>query len=242
MNEVMQEAGAPAASAAISPTLRLEGVARRYREGDGYLEILRGVDGLLWPHQAVALVAPSGVGKSTLLHIAGLLERPDGGEIVIEGLPTSTLSDSQRTALRRNRIGFVYQFHHLLPEFTAAENVMTPQMIAGLPPGEARRRALELLDYLGLAARANHRPSEMSGGEQQRVAIARAVANAPALLLADEPTGNLDPETADRVFAAMMSLVRATGLSALIATHNLELAARMDRRVTLRNGLLVELP
>jgi lipoprotein-releasing system ATP-binding protein len=242
MSEVTQEAQTRAASNAISPTLRLEGVVRRYREGDGYLEILRGVDGALWPHQAVALVAPSGVGKSTLLHIAGLLERPDGGEVVIDGLPTSTLSDSQRTALRRNRIGFVYQFHHLLPEFTAAENVMTPQMIAGLPAVEARRRALELLDYLGLAARANHRPSEMSGGEQQRVAIARAVANAPALLLADEPTGNLDPETADRVFTALMSLVKATGLSALIATHNLELAARMDRRVTLRNGLLVELP
>jgi lipoprotein-releasing system ATP-binding protein len=242
MSEVTQEAGTRAASQAISPTLRLEGVVRRYREGDGYLEILRGVDGALWPHQAVALVAPSGVGKSTLLHIAGLLERPDGGEVVIDGLSTSTLSDSQRTALRRNRIGFVYQFHHLLPEFTAAENIMTPQMIAGLPAVEARRRALELLDYLGLAARANHRPSEMSGGEQQRVAIARAVANAPALLLADEPTGNLDPETADRVFTALMSLVKATGLSALIATHNLELAARMDRRVTLRNGLLVELP
>jgi lipoprotein-releasing system ATP-binding protein len=242
MSEVAQEAQTSAASHAISPTLRLQGVIRRYREGDGYLEILRGVDGALWPHQAVALVAPSGVGKSTLLHIAGLLERPDGGEVVIDGLSTSTLSDSQRTALRRNRIGFVYQFHHLLPEFTAAENVMTPQMIAGLPVAEARRRALELLDYLGLAARANHRPSEMSGGEQQRVAIARAVANAPALLLADEPTGNLDPETADRVFTALMSLVKATGLSALIATHNLELAARMDRRVTLRNGLLVELP
>ncbi|MDI9847137.1 ABC transporter ATP-binding protein [Rhodoblastus sp. 17X3] len=242
MSDVTQEAGARAASQEISPTLRLEGVVRRYREGDGYLEILKGVDGVLWPHQAVALVAPSGVGKSTLLHIAGLLERPDGGEVVIDGLPTSTLSDSQRTALRRNRIGFVYQFHHLLPEFTAAENVMTPQMIAGLPAVEARRRALELLDYLGLAARANHRPSEMSGGEQQRVAIARAVANAPALLLADEPTGNLDPETADRVFTALMSLVKATGLSALIATHNLELATRMDRRVTLRNGLLVELP
>ncbi len=223
------------------PTLRLTGITRRYREGDGFLEILRGADAELWPHQAAALVAPSGAGKSTLLHIAGLLERPDGGEVEIEGAPTSSLSDARRTALRRNRIGFVYQFHHLLPEFTAVENVMTPQMIAGLSRQEARRRALELLDYLGLAARANHRPSEMSGGEQQRVAIARAVANAPALLLADEPTGNLDPETADRVFAALMSLVRATGLSALIATHNLDLAARMDRRLTLRNGRVVEM-
>ncbi|MCI4678413.1 ABC transporter ATP-binding protein [Rhodoblastus acidophilus] len=224
------------------PTLKLTGVTRRYREGDGFLEILRGADAVLWPHQAAALVAPSGAGKSTLLHIAGLLERPDGGEVEIEGQPTSGLNDSQRTALRRNRIGFVYQFHHLLPEFTATENVMTPQMIAGLPRQEARRRALELLDYLGLAARANHRPSEMSGGEQQRVAIARAVANAPGLLLADEPTGNLDPETADRVFSALMSLVRATGLAALIATHNVDLAARMDRRLTLRNGLLAEMP
>lgn len=230
------------AQAPLSPTLRLTGVVRRYHEGDGFLEILRGADAILWPHQATALVAPSGAGKSTLLHIAGLLEKPDGGEVEIDGRQTSSLNDSQRTALRRTQIGFVYQFHHLLPEFTAVENVMTPQMIAGLPRVEARRRALELLDYLGLAPRANHRPSEMSGGEQQRVAIARAVANAPALLLADEPTGNLDPETADKVFAALMSLVRATGLSALIATHNLDLAARMDRRMTLRNGLLVELP
>jgi lipoprotein-releasing system ATP-binding protein len=223
------------------PTLRLTGIMRRYREGEGFLEILRGADAELWPHQAAALIAPSGAGKSTLLHIAGLLERPDAGEVEIEGSPTSGLDDARRTALRRNHIGFVYQFHHLLPEFTAVENVMTPQMIAGLSRPEARRRALELLDYLGLAARANHRPSEMSGGEQQRVAIARAVANAPALLLADEPTGNLDPETADRVFAALMALVRATGLSALIATHNLDLAARMDRRLTLRNGTVVEM-
>jgi lipoprotein-releasing system ATP-binding protein len=226
---------------ALKPTLKLARIARRYREGDGFLEILRGAEAELWPHQSVALVAPSGAGKSTLLHIAGLLERPDGGEVVIEGTPTSILSDARRTALRRNRIGFVYQFHHLLPEFTAVENVMTPQMIAGLNRKEARRRALELLDYLGLAPRASHRPSELSGGEQQRVAIARAVANAPALLLADEPTGNLDPQTADRVFMALMSLVRATGLSALIATHNLDLAARMDRRLTLRDGLLVEM-
>ncbi len=225
----------------LRPTLKLAGIARRYKEGDGFLEILRGAEAELWPHQSVALVAPSGAGKSTLLHIAGLLERPDGGEVVIEGTPTSSLGDAQRTALRRNRIGFVYQFHHLLSEFTAAENVMTPQMIAGLSAKEARRRALELLDYLGLAARVDHRPSELSGGEQQRVAIARAVANAPALLLADEPTGNLDPETADRVFVALMSLVRATGLSALIATHNPDLAARMDRRLTLRGGLLVEM-
>jgi lipoprotein-releasing system ATP-binding protein len=224
-----------------APVLTLTGVKRGYPEADGYLEILRGVDGRLWPGQAVALVAPSGAGKSTLLHIAGLLERPDAGEVTIEGQLASTLDDRARTALRRDRIGFVYQFHHLLPEFTALENVMTPQLIAGLDKAEARARAQDLLDYLGIGPRASHRPSELSGGEQQRVAIARAVANAPALLLADEPTGNLDPETAERVFGALMNLVRATGLAALIATHNLELAARMDRRWTLRNGLLVEL-
>ena len=223
------------------PVLALSGVTLRYTEGDGFLEILRGVEGKLWPGQAVALVAPSGAGKSTLLHIAGLLERPDSGEVTIEGADTSVLDDRARTALRRDRIGFVYQFHHLLPEFTALENVMTPQLIAGLSKAEARERALELLDYLGLAPRAGHRPSELSGGEQQRVAIARAVANAPALLLADEPTGNLDPATAEKVFGALMTLVRATGLAAVIATHNLDLAARMDRRWTLRNGLLVEL-
>ncbi|MCW2316961.1 lipoprotein-releasing system ATP-binding protein [Rhodoblastus acidophilus] len=223
------------------PVLTLSGVTRRYSEGDGFLEILRGVNGQLWPGQAVALVAPSGAGKSTLLHIAGLLERPDGGAVAIDGWDASGLDDRARTALRRDRIGFVYQFHHLLPEFTALENVMTPQLIAGLNKAEARERAMELLDYLGLSPRAHHRPSELSGGEQQRVAIARAVANAPALLLADEPTGNLDPETAEKVFSALMTLVRATGLAALIATHNLELAGRMDRRWTLRNGLLVEL-
>ncbi len=171
----------------------------------------------------------------------GLLERPDGGVVAIDGEDASELDDRARTALRRDKIGFVYQFHHLLPEFTALENVMTPQLIAGLTKREARERAHELLDYLGLGARANHRPSELSGGEQQRVAIARAVANAPALLLADEPTGNLDPQTAEKVFSALMTLVRATGLAAVIATHNLDLAARMDRRWTLRNGLLVEL-
>ncbi len=224
------------------PSLQLSKVERRYREGDGFLEILCGADVALWPGQAAALVAPSGAGKSTLLHIAGLLERPDGGEIFIEGAPTATMKDGARTALRRTKIGFVYQFHHLQPEFTAIENVMLPQMIGGLNKREARRRAGELLDYLGLSARGRHRPSELSGGEQQRVAIARAVANAPSILLADEPTGNLDPQTADRVFAALMNLVKATGLAALIATHNLELAARMDRRLTLREGLIVEMP
>jgi lipoprotein-releasing system ATP-binding protein len=226
----------------LQPALVLNKVVRRYREGDSFLEILRGADVTLWPGQAVALVAPSGAGKSTLLHVAGLLEQPDSGEVEIEGLRTAGMADRERTALRRNKIGFVYQFHHLLPEFTAVENVMMPQMIAGLRKPEARLRAAELLDYLGLAARGEHRPSELSGGEQQRVAIARAVANAPSLLLADEPTGNLDPGTAGRVFDALMALVKASRLSALIATHNMELAARMDRRLTLHNGLLVELP
>ena len=225
-----------------TPALRLDHVVRRSPEGDGFLEILCGAETVLWPGQAVALVAPSGAGKSTLLHIAGLLEKPDSGEVEIEGAATSGMADRERTSLRRSKIGFVYQFHHLLPEFTALENVMTPQMIAGLSRGEASRRASELLDYLGLGARESHRPSTLSGGEQQRVAIARAVANAPSLLLADEPTGNLDPATADRVFTALMSLVRATGLAALIATHNPDLAARMDRRLTLHNGLLVEMP
>jgi lipoprotein-releasing system ATP-binding protein len=222
------------------PVLSLMGVTHRYREGDGWLEILRGAEGQLWAGQAVALVAPSGAGKSTLLHIAGLLERPESGAVTVEGRDASSLDDRARTALRRDRIGFVYQFHHLLPEFTALENVMMPQLIAGLDKREARERAYELLDYLGLSARASHRPSQLSGGEQQRVAICRAVANAPALLLADEPTGNLDPDTAEKVFSALMTLVRATGLAALIATHNLDLAGRMDRRWTLRNGLLVE--
>ena len=191
--------------------------------------------------QSVALIAPSGAGKSTLLHIAGLLEHPDAGEVFINDAPTSTLNDAERTRLRRTDIGFVYQSHHLLPEFTALENVMLPQMMRGLRKSDADRRARELLGYLGLKERVEHRPAELSGGEQQRVAIARAVANAPRVLLADEPTGNLDPKTADRVFSALTQLVRASGLAAIIATHNMELAARMDRRVTLQDGKLVEL-
>jgi lipoprotein-releasing system ATP-binding protein len=223
------------------PVLELVGVSRHYREGDGRLDILVDVDFSLVPGQTVALIAPSGAGKSTLLHIAGLLERPDAGEVKINNAPTSTMSDDARTKLRRNSIGFVYQFHHLLPEFTALENVALPQTINGLDGSEAKRRARELLDYLRLGPRALHRPGELSGGEQQRVAIARAVANAPALLLADEPTGNLDPRTAEHVFATLMTLARASGLAALIATHNLELANQMDRRVTLRDGHIVEM-
>jgi len=225
----------------MNAALVMTGVTRTYQQGETALPILRGVDLTLQPGQSVALVAPSGVGKSTLLHLAGLLEKPDGGEIIVADASTTHMKDDARTALRLNQIGFVYQFHHLLPEFTAVENVMVPQMIRGLSRREASLRARQLLDYLGLKGRGAHRPAELSGGEQQRVAIARAVANAPRVLLADEPTGNLDVKTADRVFEALAGLVRATGVAALIATHNMELAARMDRRVTLIDGLLVEL-
>jgi lipoprotein-releasing system ATP-binding protein len=216
--------------------LELRNVARHYREGEARLDILVDINLSIYPGETVALLAPSGAGKSTLLHIAGLLERQDGGEVLIGNAPTSRMSDSERTRLRRATVGFVYQFHHLLPEFSALENVALPQMINGLNKGEARLRAQQLLDYLRLGPRASHRPSELSGGEQQRVAIARAVANAPHLLLADEPTGNLDPRTAEHVFGTLMTLARSTGLAALIATHNLELAKQMDRRVTLRDG------
>ncbi|MFC5068810.1 ABC transporter ATP-binding protein [Flaviflagellibacter deserti] len=221
-------------------TLRLEAIHRRYKQGQATIEILRGTDFSLYPGEAVALVAPSGAGKSTLLHVAGLLERPDGGEVIIGGRPTSSLSDAERTRIRRHEVGFVYQFHHLMGEFSAMENVMLPQLVAGLDKKEARKRAEELLQWLGLGHRGTHRPAELSGGEQQRVAIARAVANAPRVLFADEPTGNLDVVTAEAVFESLFKLIKATGLSALVATHNLELAARMDRRITLRDGLAVE--
>jgi lipoprotein-releasing system ATP-binding protein len=223
-----------------SPVLHLEGVERRYKQGAATLDILRGAALDLFRGESVALIAPSGVGKSTLLHVAGLLEKPDGGDVIIDGASTASLDDGARTGLRRTTIGFVYQFHHLLPEFSAVENVMLPQLIRGLAKREARARAAELLAFLGLGDRLSHRPAELSGGEQQRVAIARAVANAPRILLADEPTGNLDPGTAEHVFATLVSLVKASGLAALIATHNLDLAARMDRRVTLREGRVVE--
>ena len=223
------------------PILFLHSVERQYRQGDATLHILKGAELAVWPGQSVALVAPSGAGKSTLLHIAGLLEHPDHGDVYIDGRATAILADAERTRIRRNEIGFVYQSHHLLPEFTALENVLLPQMIRGLSRPEAKKRATELLGYLGLQNRLTHRPAELSGGEQQRVAIARAVANAPRILLADEPTGNLDLHTADHVFAALTQLVRASGLAAIIATHNMELAARMDRRVTLREGQVVEM-
>jgi len=225
----------------IAPILELRGVARHYREGEARLDILIDADFTLAPGETVALIAPSGAGKSTLLHLAGLLEKPDAGEVFIDDRPTSTMSDDERTRLRRVAIGFVYQFHHLLPEFTALENVMLPQTILGLDKREAAKRAQALLEYLRIGARAGHRPSELSGGEQQRVAIARAVANAPNVLLADEPTGNLDPRTAEHVFATLLSLARNSGLAVLVATHNLELADQMDRRVTLRDGRILEL-
>ncbi|MEP9371689.1 ABC transporter ATP-binding protein [Mesorhizobium sp. KR1-2] len=221
--------------------IELKGVERHYTQGSRKLTILSGTEFSLRRGEMVALVAPSGTGKSTLLHTAGLLERPDGGDVILAGRACGRLSDDERTAIRRNDIGFVYQFHHLLPEFSAVENVMMPQLVKGLAPAEARARAKQLLDYMQVGKRGEHRPSELSGGEQQRVAIARAVANAPLVLLADEPTGNLDPATASYVFDALFALVRQSGLAALIATHNHELAARMDRRVTLSEGKVVPL-
>jgi lipoprotein-releasing system ATP-binding protein len=221
----------------LSP-LVLRDVRRTFVQGDRRLEVLRGADLELKAGEIVALVGQSGSGKSTLLHIAGLLERPDGGAIVIDGRSTGLLSDRERTALRRKFLGFVYQYHHLLPEFSALENVMLPQMLAGLSRNQARLRATELLTMVQLRDRVDHRPGRLSGGEQQRVAIARAVANAPRVLLADEPTGNLDAETAELVFRQLLALVRQTGMAALIATHNNDLAQRMDRTVRLRDGVL----
>jgi lipoprotein-releasing system ATP-binding protein len=220
--------------------LRLQRVQRTYRSEAGDLPVLRGVDLTLAAGEIVALVAPSGAGKSTLLHIAGLLDRPDGGTILLAGRDAGALSDAARTAIRRDTIGFVYQMHHLLAEFTALENVMLPQMIGGKPRRAAAARALDLLGTFGLAERAQHLPGKLSGGEQQRVAIARALANAPAVLLADEPTGNLDVATAGVVFDELLRVVRERNVAALIATHNPDLAARMDRTVTLSDGRVVE--
>jgi lipoprotein-releasing system ATP-binding protein len=226
-------------STALRPALEFRGIQRWYAEGANRLVILDGGDLAVNEGEMVALVAPSGAGKSTLLHLAGLLESPDGGEVLIAGRDAARMNDAERTAMRRSSIGFVYQFHHLLPEFTALENVMIPQMIAGLSKTDAAERAGQLLAYMKLANRASHRPAELSGGEQQRVAIARAVANAPRLLLADEPTGNLDPETSSYVFEALEALVRQSGLAALIVTHNHDLARRMDRIITLRDKRIV---
>jgi lipoprotein-releasing system ATP-binding protein len=220
--------------------LRLDAVARVYREGEGRLEIFRDASAVLMPGEIVALVGPSGAGKSSLLHMAGLLEAPTAGDIVIGGKPASSLSDTERTRIRRETIGFVYQAHHLLPEFTALENIVIPQMIAGVSRKDAKVEATRLLTLVGLQDRMDHRPAQLSGGEQQRVAIARGLANKPRILLADEPTGNLDPKTAAGVFDALVNLVRNEGVAALVATHNLQLAAKMDRALVLHEGKLLD--
>jgi lipoprotein-releasing system ATP-binding protein len=224
----------------MNEVLRLEAITRRYREGEGQLEVFSGLSLAVNAGEIVALVGPSGAGKSSLLHIAGLLEAPTSGEIFIEGVAASRLPDTERTQIRRDKVGFVYQAHHLLPEFDALENVVLPQMIAGRTRAAAAQEATQLLDVLGLGKRLTHRPSQLSGGEQQRVAIARALANKPQLLLADEPTGNLDPRTAGGVFDALIAITRSQGLAVLIATHNFELASRMDRILQLHEGRLVE--
>ena len=220
------------------PALELRGVRRIFRQAGTELVVLNGIDLVLRPGEIVALVGPSGAGKSTMLHVAGLLERADGGAVLIGGDDCGRLSDDRRTLLRRSEIGFVYQFHHLLPEFSALENVMLPQMIAAVPRRRARQKAAGLLERIGLGPRAGHRPARLSGGEQQRVAIARALANDPKILLGDEPTGNRDQATGENVLEALLSLVRDTGLAALIATHNLDLARRLDRIVALADGRL----
>lgn len=225
----------------IPPALVLENIQRSFKQGKDKLEVLRGVDLVIEPGEIVALVGPSGSGKSTLLQIAGLLERPNSGDVRLSGRACGTLSDDKRTKYRREYMGFVYQYHHLLPEFSALENVLIPQMLSGKRDMKAEDRAKWLLSRMGLEERMTHRPSELSGGEQQRVAVARALANRPRLLLADEPTGNLDPATSHTVFEELLRLVKDTGLSALIATHNPDLAARMDRQVALRDGRLVQL-
>jgi lipoprotein-releasing system ATP-binding protein len=220
--------------------LQAVSLERTYVQGNRSLQVLRGACAEIYEGEAVALVGPSGSGKSSLLHVAGLLEKPGGGSVLLNGIDCTALSDRERTRVRRTQIGFVYQFHNLLPEFTAVENVMMPQLLSGVRKKQAKARALELLDNFGLCDRASHRPAELSGGEQQRVAIARAVANGPCVLLADEPTGNLDPHTADRVFDELIHFIRASSVAALMATHNFDLAARMDRVLQLDEGLLVE--
>lgn len=226
---------------ALRPVLELVDLKRTFRQGPREIHVLNGASARLMPGQAVALVGPSGAGKSTLLHVAGLLEQPDSGHVIVNGRDCARMDDGQRTAVRRAEMGFVYQFHQLLPEFSALENVVIPQMILGRSRRKAEARARELLASMGLAERVEHRPAELSGGEQQRTAICRALANAPRLILADEPTGNLDPKTSERVFHELISLIRHTGVAALIATHNLDLAHRMDRVLQLSDGLLHEI-
>ena len=226
--------------ATVRPVLQLQGLTRTFRQGDREIPVLQGASAELYPGQAVVLVGPSGAGKSTLLHIAGLLETPDGGRVIVNGADCSRLTDSERTRVRRTEMGFVYQFHQLLPEFSALENVLLPQMIRGVPRRAGEARAKQLLTMLGLGERLSHQPSQLSGGEQQRTAIARALANAPRLLLADEPTGNLDPMTSAHVFNELLELIRHTGVAALMATHNLALASRMHRVLILERGQLIE--
>jgi lipoprotein-releasing system ATP-binding protein len=226
--------------ATARPVLQLQALTRTFRQGDREIPVLQGASAELYPGQAVALVGPSGAGKSTLLHIAGLLETPDGGRVIVNGADCSRLNDTERTRVRRNEMGFVYQFHQLLPEFSALENVLLPQMIRGVPKRAGEARAKQLLTMLGLGERLTHQPSQLSGGEQQRTAIARALANSPKLLLADEPTGNLDPETSAHVFHELLELIRHTGVAALMATHNLALASRMHRVLRLERGQLIE--
>ncbi len=222
------------------PVLALDGLTRTFTQGKRVLNVLNGVDLEIHAGEVVALVGPSGSGKSTMLHIAGLLEQPTSGDVRIDGQSCIGLSDDERTKVRRYNLGFVYQYHHLLPEFSALENITIPQIIVGLDRRTARARARELLEWMGLTDRADHRPGMLSGGEQQRVAIARALASSPRVLLADEPTGNLDPDTADDVFGVLMHLARGAGLAALVATHNPDLAKRMDRIVRIENGILIE--
>jgi len=230
----------PVQEASSRPVLELREVRRTFKQGDREIPVLTGAEAELYPGQAIALVGPSGAGKSTLLHIAGLLETPDGGRVLVNGVDCAGLSDSERTRVRRREMGFVYQFHQLLPEFTALENVLMPQLIAGTGRRQGEARAKELLNMLGLGHRLEHRPGQLSGGEQQRAAIARALANAPKLLLADEPTGNLDPQTSAHVFHELIELIRHSGVAALIATHNLALAKRMHRVLVLDGGRLQE--
>jgi len=225
----------------LAPVIELKKVSKTFKQGAQKLEVLRGVDLEIKAGEVVALLGPSGSGKSTMLQISGLLEQPTKGEIYINGQKCSKLNDTLRTLMRRDYLGFVYQYHNLLPDFDALENVMLPQLIAGKKTKEAEDNAKNLLSRLGLEKRLKHRPSALSGGEQQRVAIARALANAPKLLLADEPTGNLDPKTSDIVFAELIKIVKETGLSALIATHNFELADKMDRKVMLKDGKIVDM-